>query len=157
MKILSFERRPGQPGRGYTILYYNILYYTIIYYTLPYTIYHIPYTIYHILCTIYYVLYTLYFIPYTIHYTLYTLHYTLYTIHYTLYTIHYATHYATLCYALLHPVSITKFPSFRTQPLEHLSVDSVKNAFLSNPAPGENLESGNLVMETGCRVYHSIL
>ena len=24
------------------------------------------------------------------------------------------------------------------------------NGFLSNPAPGENLESGNLVMETGC-------
>ena len=51
---------------------------------------------------------------------------------------------------LLHPVSVTRFPSFRTQPLESLSVDSVKNGFLSNPAPGENLESGNLVMETGC-------
>ena len=49
------------------------------------------------------------------------------------------------------PVSITRFPSFRTQPLENLSVDSVKNGFLSNPAPGENLESENLVMETGCR------
>ena len=52
---------------------------------------------------------------------------------------------------LVHPVSITRFPSFRTQPLENLSVDSVKNGFQSNPAPGENLESGNLVMETGCR------
>ena len=51
---------------------------------------------------------------------------------------------------VLHLVSITRFPSFRTQPLENLSVDSVTNGFLSNPAPGENLESGNLVMETGC-------
>ena len=51
----------------------------------------------------------------------------------------------------VHPVSITRFPPFRTQPLENLSVDSVKNGFLSNPAPGENLESGNLVMETECR------
>ena len=50
----------------------------------------------------------------------------------------------------LHPVSITRFPSFRTQPLENLSVDSVTNGFLSNPAPGEYLVSGNLVMETGC-------
>ena len=52
--------------------------------------------------------------------------------------------------SLLPPVSITRFPSFRTQPLENLSVDSVKNGFLSNPAPGENLARGNLVMETGC-------
>ena len=51
----------------------------------------------------------------------------------------------------VHPVSITRFLSFRTQPLENLRVDSVKNGFLSNPAPGENLESGNLVMETGCK------
>ena len=50
----------------------------------------------------------------------------------------------------LHPVFITRFPSFRTQPLESLSIDSVKNGFLRSPAPGENLESGNLVMETGC-------
>ena len=54
----------------------------------------------------------------------------------------------------LHPVSMTRFPSFRTQPLENLSVDSVKNGFLSNPAPGENLESGNLAMETGCTCLH---
>ena len=47
------------------------------------------------------------------------------------------------------PVSITRFPSFRTQTLESLSVDSVQNGFLSNPDPGENLVSGNLVMETG--------
>ena len=52
----------------------------------------------------------------------------------------------------LHPVSITRFPSFRTQTLENLSVDSVENGFLSNPDPGENLASGNLVMETGCTV-----
>ena len=54
---------------------------------------------------------------------------------------------------VLHPVSITRFPSFRTQPLEHISADSVnKHGFLSNPAPGEDLLSGNLVMETGCKV-----
>ena len=50
----------------------------------------------------------------------------------------------------LHPVSVRRFPSLRTQPLENLSVDSVTNGFLSNPAPGENIISGNLVMETGC-------
>ena len=43
-----------------------------------------------------------------------------------------------------------KRPSFRTSTLENLSVDSVKNGFLSNPDPGESLLSGNLVMETGC-------
>ena len=53
---------------------------------------------------------------------------------------------------LLHPVSVRRFPCFRTQPLENLSVDSVNNGFLSTPAPGENLLSGNLVMETGCTV-----
>ena len=51
---------------------------------------------------------------------------------------------------VLHPVSVRRFPSFRTQPLENLSADSVTNRFLSNPAPGENIISGNLVMETGC-------
>ena len=50
----------------------------------------------------------------------------------------------------IHPVSITRFPSFRTQPLESLSVDSVKNGFLSNPAPGENLERESCY---GDRVY----
>ena len=50
----------------------------------------------------------------------------------------------------LDPVSVGRFPSFRTQPLENLSFDSVNNGCLSNPAPGENLLSGNLVMETGC-------
>ena len=57
---------------------------------------------------------------------------------------------STLLYSILHPVSITRFPSFRTQTLENISVDSVKHRFLSNPDPGENLVSGNLVMETGC-------
>ena len=51
---------------------------------------------------------------------------------------------------VLHLVSVRRFPSFRTQPLEILSVDSVTNEFLSNPAPGENLLSGNLVLETRC-------
>ena len=51
--------------------------------------------------------------------------------------------------SILHPVSVRRFPSFRTQPLENLSIDSVTNGFLSNPAPGENILSGNLVMETG--------
>ena len=51
----------------------------------------------------------------------------------------------------IHPVSLRRFPSFRTQPLENLS-GVKKKRFLSNPAPGENILSGNLVMETGCRV-----
>ena len=50
----------------------------------------------------------------------------------------------------LHPVSVRRFPSFRTQPLENLSRYLWTRRFLSNPAPGENLLSGNLVMETGC-------
>ena len=64
--------------------------------------------------------------------------------------------FGTLPLSELHPVSITRFPSFRTQTLENLSVASVKNGFLSNPAPGENLESGNLVMETGCIVLRHL-
>ena len=50
----------------------------------------------------------------------------------------------------IHPVSVTRFPSFRTQTLESLSRYLWTKGFLSNPDPGENLESGNLVMETGC-------
>ena len=46
----------------------------------------------------------------------------------------------------LHPVSVTRFPSF---PLENLSRYLWNKGLLSNPAPGENLLSGNLVMETG--------
>ena len=56
----------------------------------------------------------------------------------------------------LPPVSVRRFPSFWTQPLENLSIDSVTNGFLSNPAPGENLVSGNLVMETGCSVMRTL-
>ena len=52
---------------------------------------------------------------------------------------------------VLQPVSITRFPSFRTKTLENLNHYLWKNGFLSNPDPGENLVSGNLVMETGCR------
>ena len=50
----------------------------------------------------------------------------------------------------IHLVSVTRFPSFRTQTLENLSRYIWKNRFLSNPDPGENLVSGNLVMETWC-------
>ena len=50
----------------------------------------------------------------------------------------------------IHPVSVRRFPSFRTQPLESLSHYIWTNIFLCNPAPGENLLSGNLVMETRC-------
>ena len=57
----------------------------------------------------------------------------------------------------IHPVSITRFPSFRTQTLDNLSHYLWKNRFLSNPAPGENLVSGNLVMETGCKCCHMLL
>ena len=52
---------------------------------------------------------------------------------------------------VIHPVSVRRFPSFRTQPLEHLRPLPMKQTYLSNPAPGENLLSGNLVMETGCK------
>ena len=45
--------------------------------------------------------------------------------------------------------------AFRTQPLENLSHYLWTNGFLSNPAPGENLLSGNLVMETGCNHHHN--
>ena len=51
---------------------------------------------------------------------------------------------------ILQPVSVRRFPSFRTQPLENLSHYLWTNGFLRNPALGENLLSGNLVMETGC-------
>ena len=52
----------------------------------------------------------------------------------------------------LHPVSVTRFPSFRTQTLENLSRYQWRKRFLSNPDPGENLVMENLVMETGCRL-----
>ena len=56
-----------------------------------------------------------------------------------------------------------EFPSFRTQPLGNITPLPMggKKRFLSNPAPGENLLSRNLVMETGCTIdilmYYSIL
>ena len=37
--------------------------------------------------------------------------------------------------SLLHPVSITRFPSFRTQPLESLSVDSANKWIPEQPSP----------------------
>ena len=55
-----------------------------------------------------------------------------------------------LCLNWLHPVSVTRFPSFRTQTLESLSHYLRRNGLLSNPDPGENLVMENLVMETGC-------
>ena len=57
----------------------------------------------------------------------------------------------------VHPVSVTRFPSFRSQTLENLSRYLWKKRFLSNPAPGENLLSGNLVMETGCSIERDML
>ena len=39
---------------------------------------------------------------------------------------------------------------FGPSPWKILALIVYTNGFLSNPAPGENLESGNLVMETGC-------
>ena len=63
-----------------------------------------------------------------------------------------------MCRYSLHPVSVRRFPSFRTQPLENLSRHQRKKTYLSNPAPGENILSGNLVMETGCSIlYHNIV
>ena len=54
----------------------------------------------------------------------------------------------------LHPVSVTRLPSFRTQTLENLSHYLWTNGFLSNPDPGENLVMENLVMETGCMLRY---
>ena len=39
---------------------------------------------------------------------------------------------------------------FGPSPWKILATTYETNGFLSNPASGENLESGNLVMETGC-------
>ena len=52
----------------------------------------------------------------------------------------------------IHPVSVTRFPSFRTQPLENLSHYLWTNGFLSNPAPGENLERGILLWRQGVHI-----
>ena len=40
---------------------------------------------------------------------------------------------------------------FGPSPWKILALIVKTNGFLSNPAPGENLESGNLGMETGCK------
>ena len=45
----------------------------------------------------------------------------------------------------IHPVPVRRFPSSRTQPLENLTRLPMNNGFLSDPAPGENILSGNLV------------
>ena len=39
---------------------------------------------------------------------------------------------------------------FGPRPWKILAATYEKKGFLSNPDPGENLVSGNLVMETGC-------
>ena len=43
-----------------------------------------------------------------------------------------------LTFACIHPVSITRFPSLRTQPLENLSVDSVTKWTPEQPSPWRN-------------------
>ena len=55
----------------------------------------------------------------------------------------------------LRAASYTRSPSqdfrlFGPSPWKILATAYETNGFLSNPAPGENLVSGNLVMETGC-------
>ena len=49
----------------------------------------------------------------------------------------------------LHPVSVRRFPSFRTQPLEKPQQLPMNKTTSEQPSP-ENILSGNLVMETGC-------
>ena len=65
----------------------------------------------------------------------------------------------------VHPVSTTRFHTyiyiyiyiyiyrlFGPSPWKILAATYDKKGFLSNPAPGDNLVGGNLVMETGCTV-----
>ena len=47
----------------------------------------------------------------------------------------------------VHPVSVRRLPP---SPWKILATTYEQKRFLSNQAPGENLLSGNLVMETGC-------
>ena len=42
------------------------------------------------------------------------------------------------------------FRLFGPRPWKVLATTYEENGFLSNPDPGENLVSGNLVLETGC-------
>ena len=46
---------------------------------------------------------------------------------------------------------------FGPGPWKILATTCETNGFLSSPAPGENLLSGNLVMETGCTCCHALL
>ena len=49
------------------------------------------------------------------------------------------------------------FRIFGPRPWKILATTYERNGFLSNPDPGENLVSGNLVMETGCISYVLLL
>ena len=54
-----------------------------------------------------------------------------------------------------YPIPITRFRSFRTQPLESLSAAvklPIKKRFLGSPTLGTNLGQRILAMRTGCRV-----
>ena len=56
----------------------------------------------------------------------------------------------------LHPIPITTFRSFRTQPLENLSAAvklPIKNMCLGNPPLGTNIVRENIVMGTGCMCH----
>ena len=55
----------------------------------------------------------------------------------------------------VHPVSVTRFPSFRTQPLENLSHYLWNKRLPSNPAPGE--KSSKRESCYGDRVYQASL
>ena len=46
---------------------------------------------------------------------------------------------------------------FGPSPWKILATTYEANGFLSNPAPGENILSGNLVMETGCIIVSTII
>ena len=53
----------------------------------------------------------------------------------------------------LHPIPITRFRCFRTQPLESLSATvklPIKKRFLGNPTLGTSTVRENVVMGTGC-------
>ena len=53
----------------------------------------------------------------------------------------------------VHPIPITRFRSFRTQPLDNLSAAvklPIKQRFLGNPTLGTDLVRENIVMGTGC-------
>ena len=47
----------------------------------------------------------------------------------------------------LHPVSVRRFPSFRTQPLENVKPLPMSKWVPEQPSPWRNLLSGNPVME----------